>query len=75
MNLFRSEEHVKGWSQYDPISEEAIMPLSDWAHVFSGPIFRHRLAPDYLARTPEYTEKHFSTLKKLGKTGPFWFRS
>ena len=30
MNLFRSEEHVKNWASYDPISEESIMPLANW---------------------------------------------
>ena len=28
MNLFRSEEHVKNWSLYDPVSADAIMPLA-----------------------------------------------
>jgi hypothetical protein len=32
MNLFRSEEHAKNWSCYDPISEEAIMPLAELLH-------------------------------------------
>ncbi len=72
MNLFRSEEHVKNWSLYDPISEEAIMPLSDWAHVLSCPLFRDRIAPDYLERTPEYISGFFSTLEQMGKTGSFW---
>ncbi len=39
MNLFRSEEHVKNWSSYDPISEEAIMPLADWALLLAGQCF------------------------------------
>jgi hypothetical protein len=72
MNLFRSEEHVKNWSQYDPISEEAIMPVADWAYVFSGPLFRNRLEPDIIARTPEYYAEGSGRLAELGKTGPFW---
>ena len=39
MNLFRSEEHVEHWSEYDAESEDAIMPLTDWAKVFGGPLF------------------------------------
>jgi len=67
MNLFRSEEHVKSWSLYDPVSADAIMPLADWALVFSGPLTRNRLEPDYLSRVQEYIALH-----ELGKTGPFW---
>ncbi len=72
MNLFRSEEHVKNWSQYDAGSAESIMPLADWALAFSGPLFRNRLAPDYLSRIKEYASELLTSLKKLGKTGAFW---
>jgi hypothetical protein len=72
MNLFRSEEHVKNWSLYDSISAESIMPLSNWAQAFSGPLFRNRLEPDYLARVKEYAPELFLSLKKFGKAGRFW---
>jgi hypothetical protein len=74
MNLFRSEEHVKHWSQYDAESEDAIMPLADWAKVFGGPLFRNRLDDDYLSRVREYRGAFGQTLQELGKTGPFWVR-
>jgi len=72
MNLFRSEEHVKNWSLYDPVSEDAIMPLADWALAFSGPFVRKRLEPDYLSRVQEYRSKLFLTLQELGRISPFW---
>jgi hypothetical protein len=72
MNLFRSEEHVKNWASYDSVSAESIMPVSDWALAFSGPLHRNRLNPDYLAHLPEYASELFSALKKLGKAGAFW---
>ena len=72
MNLFRSEEHVKNWLQYDPVSAESIMPLSDWALAFSGPLHRNRLEPDYLSHVKEYAPELFLLLQKLGKAGPFW---
>jgi hypothetical protein len=72
MNLFRSEEHVKNWSLYDPVSEDAIMPLTKWALVFSGPLASNRLEPDYLSRIREYRSELFLALQKLGRTGPFW---
>lgn len=48
------------------------MSLSNWAEVLSGPLFRNRLQPDYLSRVNEYASELFSSLKKLGKEGPFW---
>jgi hypothetical protein len=72
MNLFRSEEHTKNWSLYDPVSGDAIMPLEDWALAFSGPLTRNRLEPDYLSRIKEYRSELSLTLKKLGRTGSFW---
>ncbi len=72
MNLFRSEEHVKNWLLYDSVSAESVMPLSNWALVFSGPLFRNRLKPDYLSHVKEYASEMLLSLKKLGKTGSFW---
>ena len=72
MNLFRSEEHVKNWPLYDPVSAQSIMPLSSWALAFSGPLHRNRLEPDYLSQQNEYAAQLFAALQKLGKTGPFW---
>ncbi len=72
MNLFRSEEHVKNWALYDSASAESIMPLANWATVFSGPLCRNRLEPDYLSRMNEYATELLLSLKKLGKSGRFW---
>ena len=72
MNIFRSEEHVRNWSLYDPKSDDAIMPVRDWAQVFSGPMFRNRLQPDYLAQSRAYSGEFIGALRRLGKTGPFW---
>ena len=67
MNLFRSEEHVKNWSLYDPVSAESIMPLSNWATVFSGPLFRNRLEPDYLSRVNEYASETVLIAEEVGQ--------
>lgn len=72
MNLFRSEEHVKKWPLYLRMAEDYIMPVSDWAQVFSGPLFRRRLEPDYLAKSDEYFEEYQSSLREFGKQSPFW---
>ena len=72
MNLFRSEEHAKNWPFYDPDSAESIMPLSNWATIFSGPMFRNRLEPDYLSKVAEYAVEFLMSFKKMGKVGRFW---
>lgn len=72
MNLFRSEEHVRNWSLFDPGSADSIMPLATWAGVFSGPLCKNRLQPDYLSRIHEYASQLLSSLRDLGKEGPFW---
>ncbi|MGZ6222930.1 MAG: hypothetical protein ACXWMW_09330 [Syntrophales bacterium] len=63
---------MKNWKIYDPVSAESIMPLSNWSMAFSGPLCRNRLEPDYLSRVNEYAAELFSSLKELGKAGPFW---
>jgi hypothetical protein len=72
MNLFRSEEHVRNWPSYDPVSAESIIPVAGYARVFSGPLFRNRLAADYLGRLDEYAGVFIKTLQEMGKGGPFW---
>ena len=72
MNLFRSEEHLRNWSLYDPESADGIMPLADYATLFSAGWVRQRLQPDYLLRLPKLMPEWVTTLVKLGKTGSFW---
>jgi hypothetical protein len=72
MNLFRSEEHLRNWSLYDPESSEGTMPLADYAALFSAGLFRERLQPDYLLRFPQLLPELVATLARLGRTGPFW---
>jgi len=49
MNLFRSEEHARRWSQFNPDFERSLQPFSFWEKVFSGPIFRYRGRSDYIS--------------------------
>jgi len=46
------------------------MPMADWALVFSGPLFRNRLQPDFLSRNEEYLSEFLVTLQKLGIWSP-----
>jgi hypothetical protein len=72
MNIFRSEEHVKKWPLYFRMAEDYIMPVADWAAVFSGPLFKRRLDDDYLEKADEYFTVFRETLREFGKQSPFW---
>jgi hypothetical protein len=48
MNLFRSEEHARAWTQFDPATENLLQPLAAWVERFSAPMFRERGRPDYI---------------------------
>jgi len=70
MNLFRSEEHLKRWLLYFQAGGDYVMSIGDWATVFSTSIFRRRLEPDYLARSPVYLEDYRQALREMGKALP-----
>ena len=76
MNLFRSEEHVRDWTLFNSNSEEGIMPLGDWAAVFSTEGRRHLLDADYIsAWHPRRIQEREEVLARLGKSGQFWQRA
>ncbi len=72
MNLFRSEEHVRNWKQFDPASEDGIMPVAGFAQLFGIAMFRERLAPDYVLRLRDLAREFMPTLARLGRDVPFW---
>jgi hypothetical protein len=74
MNLFRSEEHVRGWAQFDTETDEGIIPLNEAFKIVSSSYFRKRLEPDWVSRSREYAMEMLATLNELGRTGPFWRR-
>jgi hypothetical protein len=74
MNLFRSEEHVRNWTRFDPATEEGIIPLPALVKLFSGSYFRKRLDPGWVSNIREYGMELVQTMKEIGKTGPFWKR-
>lgn len=49
MNLFRSEEHARNWSGYNPEKEYLLRPVAEWARIFSSPVFRNRPRTDYVS--------------------------
>lgn len=43
-----------------------------WLRIFSGPLFRERLAPDYLEKGSEYVAEYHDALREAGKSSPYW---
>ena len=48
MNLFRSEEHARNWSEYDHTTDATLRPVAFWADLFGTPVFRQRGRIDYV---------------------------
>jgi hypothetical protein len=69
MNLFRSEEHARNWSAFDPLLEKGIKPLSFWNDIFSSLIFRSRGRSDYLSwlRTDQGKKAWETVLSKINQ--------
>ena len=72
MTFFRSEEHLRNWTQFDPATEDGIIPLPDLVKLFSLNFFRRRLDAGYLSRMREYRAGFMPVLGEIGKVGPFW---
>ena len=70
MNLFLSEEHLTRWLHHWHAAVDYVLPVEEWAKVFSAPTFQRRLEPDYLARAPEYVEEYRRALQAAGKSLP-----
>ncbi len=51
MNLFRSEEHARRWDGYLDDMASSLMPVAEWADIFSNDFFRERGRRDYISWT------------------------
>ena len=49
MNLFRSEEHARRWSQFNPRSEEGFISLPELAGFFGTETRHQMLDANYLS--------------------------
>jgi len=65
---------MRNWAQFDPATEEGMIPLPDLVRLFSGNYFRRRLDLDWVSRSREYGREMVATFIEIGKTGPFWKR-
>jgi hypothetical protein len=72
MNLFRSKEHVRKWSQFKAGAEAGILTLANAMRVMSTPRHRTRLNPDYVSRLPETVPPFVQRLLEVSDNSPFW---
>lgn len=63
MNLFRSEESVRAWTDFEVKTEKTIKPVREWAAMFQGaPLFKQRLDDDFVEKNEEYANEALSAL-------------
>jgi hypothetical protein len=73
MNLFRSEEHARRWSAFQPRAEEGFITLAALAGFFGTESRHHMLDADYLSTWfPRRGAERRAYLEQLGKASPFW---
>ncbi len=63
MNLFRSEESVRAWADFDPQTDKAIKPVREWAGMVTGArVFQKRLENDFVEKSEEYATEALGAL-------------
>ena len=63
MNLFRSEESVRAWTDFKAKTEKTIKPVREWAALFQGaPLFHRRLDNDFVEKSEGYANQALSAL-------------
>ena len=73
MNLFRSEDHARRWSQFNPQSEEGFIALPELAGFFATESRHHMLEADYLSTWfPKRAAERRAFLEQIDKATPFW---
>jgi hypothetical protein len=73
MNLFRSEEHARRWTQFNPASEVGFISLPELAGFFGTETRRHMLDADYLSVWfPKRAAERREYMTRIDKAIPFW---
>ena len=57
MNLFRSEEHARNWSEFDPENDNLLQPLEHYSELFSREMFRARAGTKFMSWLKERAQK------------------
>jgi hypothetical protein len=72
MNLFRSKEHVKNWSQFKHGTEAGMLSLSNALRVMSTPRHRNRLSANYVSTLQETVPAFVARLLEVTDDSPYW---
>ena len=68
MNLFRSEDHARRWTQFNSQSEEGFISLPELAGFFGTETRHHMLDANYLsAWFPKRAAERRAYLEQIGK--------
>lgn len=71
MLFFRSEEHLKSWTRYDPATAGGISQLEGLLAMFSANLFKRRLDPDYFSNMKKYIGEMIGEVVANDKIGIF----
>ena len=71
MLFFRSEEHLKNWSRYDPATKGGISQLEGLLTMFSSNLFKKRMDPDFFSNMKAYVGELIAELGSNDKIGIF----
>ena len=64
MSLFRSEDSVLGWSDFDSATTKAIRPVREWAALLTGrKVFKQRMDDDFVTNSESYANDAFEALR------------
>jgi len=71
MLFFRSEEHLKNWTQYDPATQDGVSQLDGLLSMFSSNLFKRRMDPDYFSNMKTYLGELIREVGSNDKIGAF----
>ena len=72
MNLFRSEEHARNWSGFNPQAEAGLVTLQKMMTVFSTARSRERFNGRYISSYAGYGPEFLQAWKDISDNDPFW---
>ena len=76
MNLFRSEEYIRNWSEFQAgpssTTEAGILSLPDAMAIMSAPFLSERLSGRYVSTAQDTRPKFVERLLEVTNNEPFW---
>ena len=72
MNLFRSEEDARRWTEFVPGSEAGILTLEQAMAIMSTPRQQNRFDGHYVSSAPGSAAAFFAKLREVTGGDPYW---